>query len=135
MEKKFDKHMHDVQSHKTPGMPKFFIVRPMIEIEKISAKNEQEYQFGVGLLVYLMKQSCPDLANTTRELSKANDRMNFAAYKEPLHVIEEPLLVIKYILETKNLGLKIEHTRNFNDPWEIICFSDSNYTGDQIIKT
>ena len=39
----------------------------------------------------------------TRELSKANDGINSAAYKEHLHVI-------KYVINSKSLGLKIEHT-------------------------
>ena len=61
------------------------------------------------MLLYLVKHSCPDLANMTRELSKTNNGVNLAAFKESLHVI-------KYILDTKNLGLKIEPTVNSNKP-------------------
>ena len=43
----------------------------------------------------------PSLANTTRELLKAKNCANTAALKELLNVI-------KYILDMKNLGLKIE---------------------------
>ena len=45
------------------------------------------------------------------------------AYKELLHVI-------RYVLDVKNIGLKIQFTINSNKPWEIICFSDSDYAGD-----
>ena len=43
LEKIFGKHVQDVQSHKTPGMPKFLIVRLMIISKKISARDQQEY--------------------------------------------------------------------------------------------
>ena len=79
------------------------------------------------MLPYLVKHLRPYLANVTRELSKANDAVNPAAYKELLRVI-------KYVIGTKNLGLKIEPTGNSNEPWEIVRFSDSNYEGDQVSR-
>ena len=51
----------------------------------------------------------PNLANTTKELSKANDVVNPAAYKEILHLI-------KYVIDMKNLGLKIEPLENSKEP-------------------
>ena len=77
------------------------------------------------MLLYLVKHSCPDLANTTRELSKVNDRVNPAAYKELLRVI-------KYVLDMEMLGLKIKPTGNSNKLWEIVCFSNNNYAGDPV---
>ena len=82
---------------------------------------------GVGVLLYLVKHLHPNLANVTRELSKANNGMNPVAYKALL-------CVIKYVLDTKNLGLNIQLTWNSNEPWEIICFSNSNYTGDHVSR-
>ena len=75
--------------------------------------------------MYLVKQLQPDIANMTRELSRANNGVNPAAFKELLHVT-------KNVLDTMNLGLKIEPTGNPNEPWEIVCFSDSNYVGDPV---
>lgn len=43
-------------------------------------------------------------------------------------------LVIKYILDTKNLGLWIELKGNENKMWELICFSNKNYTCDLIMR-
>ena len=43
--------MQDFWSHKTPGMPKFLIMRPMIDSEKISAQDQQEYWLGLGVLL------------------------------------------------------------------------------------
>ena len=77
--------------------------------------------------MYLVKHSCPNLVNATRELSKANNGVNPATYKELL-------CVNRYVLDMKNLGLKIKPTWNSNKPWEIICFSDSDYAGDPVIK-
>ena len=79
------------------------------------------------MLLYLVIHSCPDLANMTRELSKANDGANPAAYKELL-------CVIKYVLDMKNLGLMIKPTGNSKEPWEIVCFSDSNYAEDLLSR-
>ena len=76
MEKKFGEHVQDIQSHKTQDTTKFLIVRPVIDNEKISAKDQQEYQSCVGMLLYLVKHSHPNLANMTRELSKANNGAN-----------------------------------------------------------
>ena len=77
------------------------------------------------MLFYLVKHLHPDLANVTRELSKANDGTNPVAYKKLLHVI-------KYVIDMKNLGLKIEPTGNSNNPWESVWFSNSDYAGDPV---
>ena len=88
---------------------------PTEEMEKILIEDQQKYQSGIGMLLYLVKHLHPDLANVTREVSMANDGAKPAAYKE-LHV-----------LDMKNLGLNIEPTGKSNKPWEIVCFNDSNY--------
>ena len=90
----------------------------MFESKNISAEDQQYYWLGVGMLLYLVKHSCPNLANATRKLTKVNDDANPAVYKEVLYVI-------KYVLDTKNLGLKIKPMGNSNEPWEIICFGSS----------
>ena len=69
----------------------------------------------------------PGQAQMTRELLKANDGENPLAYKELTPVI-------KYVINTKNLGLKIKLMGNSNEPWEIICFSNSDYAGDLVSR-
>ena len=91
----------------------------MVESKNISAEDKQEYWSSVGILLYLVKHLHPNLANMTREVSKANDDANPVVYKELLHVI-------KYVPDTKNLGLKIEPMENTNEP----CSCDSNYARD-----
>ena len=84
MAKKFGKSVKNICSHKTPGMPKFFIVGPMVESEKISPEDKPEYWLGVGMLLNLVKHSKQEIANATRELLKANNGANPAAFKELL---------------------------------------------------
>ena len=40
--------------------------------------------------------------------------------------------MIKYVIETENLGLRLKPTGNSNKPWESVCFSDSDYAGDPV---
>ena len=100
----------------------------MVVSEKISAKDQQEYWMGVGMLLYLVKHLHPELANMTRELSKANNDVYPAAYNNFLQMI-------KYVLDTKKLGVKIEPAGNAKEPWEIICFSINDYAGDPVSRT
>ena len=79
------------------------------------------------MILYLVKHSHPNLANATREVSKANNGANPAAYKEFLYII-------KYVINAKNLGLKIEPMGNSKEPWEVVCFSNSNYAGDLVSR-
>ena len=127
LKSKFKKLINDVWSHKTPGTPKFLIMRPTEDYEKISMEDQRIYCSCVGMLLYLVKHSQPDLANMTRELSKANNSANPAAYKELLRMI-------KYVIKTKKLGLKIDSKGNFNKPWKIIYFSDRDYAGDLVSR-
>jgi hypothetical protein len=75
-------------------------VRPSDETEKIDGNLQSKYRSGVGMLLYLIKYSRPDLANVVRELSKCMDGANLAAYKEILRVI-------KFVLDTKDYCLKL----------------------------
>ena len=58
---------------------------------------------------------------------KASSDANSAAFCELLQVI-------RYILDTKNLGLKLEPSSDATKSWEIVCLSDGNYAGDPIRK-
>ena len=75
------------------------------------------------MLLYLVKHSRPDIANAVQELSKVLDGVSPAALKD-MH------RVIKYVLDTKNLGLKIDLNSFKKTPWDLVCYSDSDYAGD-----
>ena len=67
-------------------MPKIFIVKSITN-DKISTKDQQEYRLRIVILLFPMKHSRPDIANVTRELSKANDSAKSAVSKELLNVM------------------------------------------------
>ena len=63
-------------------MPGQGIVRPTSDDEKVSLEEQALYQSGVGMLLYLVKHSRPDIANMVQELSKCMDGATRAAKKE-----------------------------------------------------
>ena len=64
------------------------IVRPG-EGEKLITKGEQtKYRSGIGMLLYLVKFSRPDLSNAVRELSKVNDGATAKHMKDLMRVIK-----------------------------------------------
>ena len=67
-------------------------------IMKISLEDQKDYWSRVGMLLSFVKQSRPNIANMTRDLSKANDGANPSVFKELLHVIRS-------LLDTKILAL------------------------------
>jgi hypothetical protein len=75
------------------------------------------------MLLYLVKHSRPDIANAVRELSKSVDGATYASLKEMRRII-------KFVLDTKEWGLKIEPKREGQD-WYIVVFCDSDYAGDK----
>jgi hypothetical protein len=100
-------------------------VRPKTEEEKISDSDQTLYRSGVGMLLYLVKHSRPDIANVVRELSKCMDGASLAALKELKRVI-------KFVLDTRDLGLKIEpKITGSGDDWDIVIYTDSDYGGDK----
>ena len=74
------------------------------------------------MLLFLVKNTHPDIANTTRELSKVMDGATLAAMKELCRVI-------KYVLDTRDYGLLIKPQGN-KEIWEMQMFSDSDFAGD-----
>ena len=75
------------------------------EEDKLPAKEHATYRSGVGALLYLKKHSRPDLCNAARELSKTMDR------PAPIH-LKEMYRIIRYVLETKEYGLKFHPKRS-----------------------
>ncbi len=113
--------MKDVVNHSTPGSPHHVIVREVSE--KVSEKDQKIYQSGVGMLLYLVKHSRPDIANAVRELTMVMDGASPAAFKELKRTIN-------YVLNTKNLAMKIQPTGGLNDMWKIVTYSDSDFATD-----
>ena len=85
--------MKNLRSCKTPGTPNFHIIRNTDPEVALPKEVHKEYRSGVGMLLYLVKYSRPDIANPVRELSKvlncATDVANRGLFR-----------VIKYVLDT-----------------------------------
>ena len=122
LSKKFGEHTKDLQVYKTPGTPGLGTLRNPRTI--VSVEKHKIYRSGVGMLLFLVKHSRPDIANAVRELSKALDCPSPAAYKEMLRVV-------KFVLDTRNLGIKVAPTPLINDEWIVVAFSDSDFGGDK----
>ncbi len=93
LEKKFGDKVRNLRTYKTPGTPNLNMVRNTDKSQAISHEDQKLYRSGVGMLLYLVKHSRPDIANPVRELSKVLDGTTPAAMKEMYRVI-------KYVLDT-----------------------------------
>ena len=122
LSEKFGKHTKDLQTYRTPGTPGLGTLRSPSTI--VCAEKLKIYRTGVGMLLYLVKYSRPDIANAVRELSKALDSPSPGAYKEMLRVV-------KFVLDTKNSAIKMAPTHLVNDEWNVIAYSDSDFGGDK----
>jgi len=112
----------DLQVYKTLGTPGLGTLRnPKTNVE---ADKHAVYRSGVGMLLYLVKHTRPDIVNAVRELSKALDCPSPAAYKEMLRVI-------KFVLDTRSLAIKVAPVYLINDEWIVVAFSDSDFSGDK----
>ena len=123
LERIFNDDIQALRSRKIPLGTNQRIIRPK-EGEKLISKEEQtKYRSGIGMLLYLVKYSRPDLSNAVRELSKVND----GATKE--HV-QNLLRVIKFAIDTKNRVLVYKIVRGKEFAWVLKAYSDSDWAGD-----
>lgn len=107
-------------------------MRPQEGDPLISTSDQTIYRSGVGMLLYLVKHSRPEISNAVRELSKVGDGATKAHWKDMMRTI-------KYVLDTKDIGLKIHPTSwnkelcTFNNetPFVLEGVVDSEYAGDR----
>ena len=119
---KFKEEVHQLKVYKTPGTPRFKIVRPDENSVLINPELQKMYRSGVGMLLYLTKYTRPDLCNVVRELSKCMDGATMGTYLEMLRVV-------KFVLDTRNFCLKI-HPKFDGNKWNLKVFCDSDWAGD-----
>jgi len=111
------------QATETPSTLGFHVVRNIPEAVFISDQDQKLYRSGVGMLLFLVKHTQPDLSNSTRELSKVMDKATEGHMKELCRVI-------KYAIDTKDKGLKLQ-PEDSDDKWSIRAYSDSDFAGDK----
>ena len=107
----------------TLGTPRFKVTCPDEGSNTIDENLQKHYCSGVGMLLYLIKYSRPDLSNAVRELSKCMDKATFGTY-------QEMLCVIKFVLDTKYICLNIQPNFDSKNSWKLKVFSDSDWAGD-----
>ena len=98
---KFGNMIKGLKNCNTPGTQNLHIIGCVDNSDNISTQDQKLYQPVVGMLLYLVKCFCPDIPNSVKELSKIFDH----AYLETL---KEMLFMIKFVLDTKNYGLKFQ---------------------------
>jgi len=74
------------------------------------------------MLLYLVKRSRPNQSTCTRELSKVMDGAMTIKWNELLRVI-------KYTIDTKETGLRMDPTND--EKWHLEAFSDVDFAGDK----
>jgi hypothetical protein len=122
LQAKFGEEVVNKRTYRTPGTPRFKIVRPDDEADLIDMNLQSRYRSGVGMLLYLTKYSRPDLCNVVRELSKCMDKATMGTYLEMLRVI-------KFVIDTKHFCLRIQPVRKLKN-WSLHVFCDSDWAGD-----
>jgi hypothetical protein len=123
LESDFKKIMGKPKQYKTPAGPKTTIMRPSKEDQLIKKEEQTIYRSGVGMLLYLVKHSRPEISNAVREISKVGDGATYGHWKQLMRTIQ-------YVLNTKDIGLKIKP----HDPengYTLEGISDSEYAGDK----
>jgi hypothetical protein len=123
LEQEFKGLIEKPKSYRTPAGPKTAIVRPQPEDPRISESDQSVYRSGVGMLLYLVKHSRPEISNAVRELSKVCDGATQAHWKALMRTIQ-------YVLTTKNIGLKIK-PKPMDGKYTLEGYSDSEYAGDK----
>ena len=99
LEETFGDAVKGLHKYLIPGTPG---INQVCEEDKalcLSPERAKTYCYGVGLLLYLVKYSRLDIANSLCELSKCLGSSTDTSDKEMHHMI-------KYVLDTKTMGLK-----------------------------
>ena len=76
--------------------------------DKIDSAMQSKYRSGVGMMLYLIKYSRPDLSNVVRELSKCMDGASIEMQR-----------VIKFVLDTKLYCLKLQ-AKHECEEWDLV---------------
>lgn len=113
-----------LQKYATPAAPGESVVRPTSEEHMISEEEQRTYRSGVGMLLYLVKHSRPDISNAVRELAKVMDGATCGQLKSMYRTI-------KYVIDTKNVCLALTPNRSETKEWVLYGMSDSDYAGDK----
>jgi hypothetical protein len=88
LEDGFGEEVNNLREYTTPGTPRLKIVRPGDNFERIDSNLQIRCRVSVGMLLFLIKHSRPDLANVICELLKCMVGESTAVYNEMLRVVK-----------------------------------------------
>jgi Reverse transcriptase (RNA-dependent DNA polymerase) len=71
LEVKFGAEVMNLSNYGTSGTPRFKTIRPSENVDKIDPDLQARYRSGVGMLLFLINYSRPDLANVVRNYPSA----------------------------------------------------------------
>jgi hypothetical protein len=115
----FGELVSEIKEYKTPTAPKTSIIWSQLGDPSIDPEKQNLFRSGIGMLLYLIKHSRPDISNSTRELSKVADGETEAHWKFLLRTI-------KYVINTESKALKLT-PKNKGDMFYFEGLSDSNF--------
>jgi hypothetical protein len=125
LEKKFKSSVEDMRVFKTPTIPGEIIIKTTDKDEIVDKSTHRMFRSGVGMLLYLIKYSRPDIGNAVREIAKVMDGPTEMQVKSLYRLI-------KYILDTKNQGLLMSPLKpQEKNTWIMSACCDSDYAGDK----
>jgi hypothetical protein len=127
LQSKFKEKISKLKEYKTPAGPGESVIRPIEGDPILSEEEQKEFRSGVGMLLYLVKHSRPDISNVVRELAKVMDGA-MPAHQKLLY------RTIKYVIDTKDRALvykPLTEKHNNNFIWHLKAYCDSDYSGDK----
>ena len=110
MVKKFGNEFSKMGSYKIPSGPGYIAVRPKEDNVKLTGELQKTFRSGVGTLLYLVKHSRPDIANSIREHAKVMDGATRYHYKELLRTM-------KFVAGTAGKALVLAPEKVVDNMW------------------
>ena len=123
MVKKFGNEFSKMGSYKIPSGPGYIAVRPKEDNVKLTGELQKKFRSGVGTLLYLVKHSRPDIANSVREHAKVMDGATRYHYKELLRTM-------KFVAGTAGKALVLAPEKVVDNMWKIRGICDSAFAPD-----
>ena len=121
----FDKDVKSLMTFNTPATPHKGIICNQETDTKISHDLQNRYRSGLGLLLYLVNHSRPELSNAVRELSKCMNETNMSHYKALLSEI-------KYVIDTKYYCYQMKQDGNIRIGGLVLCIPKYHHIHDSL---
>ena len=126
LEKEFGADVREIRKYRTPASPGFAVRRPTADESLISAVMQKRFRMAVGLMLFLVKFSRPDISNSVRELAKVNDGATNENFKQMLRAV-------RFVLDTRKkvLRFKPKINKQNDEIWDVYGYCDSDFAGDK----